>query len=128
MSNLSLPRIRCLGHCLDVLDGRSQRKIGYETTMFDEPEYGRICIRHHNTIIIEYHHGGSIVLRNGGYYSVTTKARLNRMTPFRIDGSNLDCDWEVTTSIDSAKFQNGMHIPYGGSLQEHKRMWFNDSH
>ena len=57
------------------LAGRDRVKLGNNTWL--ENINGGIGVRLHNTIIVWFHEDGKTTLHTGGYYSVTTKDRIN---------------------------------------------------
>ena len=77
------------------LNGRTSRKLDHNTYLErctehgfgDNPE-GAVCVRLHSTHIITYRADGATVLRSGGWQTVTTKDRMNKFSPVRINQVN----------------------------------------
>ena len=78
MSNAQFPRIKSFEDAKKYLNGKSERPCGNNTRIIDS---GSIIIRHFATNIITYEVNGKITLRNGGYFTATTKERLNNFIP-----------------------------------------------
>lgn len=110
---------RLTGRC------RERRKVGNNT--YAERRGDRIAIRLHSTDVVTFLPDGSIMLNTGGWYSVTTKDRMNSYLP----GGVWDADWcELGNGPDCAlrgetvdgKFHwHGRHEP--ASLRG--RVWSN---
>lgn len=63
---------------IDALGGRSDRKIGYATALQDRrDDDGSVEIWHHGTPIVRFLPDDSVRVTSGGFYSATTKARIN---------------------------------------------------
>ncbi|HKQ58293.1 MAG TPA: hypothetical protein VJY35_10545 [Candidatus Eisenbacteria bacterium] len=62
---------------LEALNGRDSRIIANNTTLADLG----VCIglRLHSTIVVRFYPDGRISLHTGGWHTVTTKDRLNRV-------------------------------------------------
>jgi hypothetical protein len=75
------------------LTGRTpmRRKIGNNTWL--ERRGDDIAVRLHDTDIVVYHPDGSITLDTGGWFTVTTKARMNEHTEFGV--SSVRGEWQV---------------------------------
>lgn len=81
----------------DALKGRTRRKVAHNTYLevrrtVDQHGYDEIALRFHNTDIVTYRAEG-MYLDNGGWYTATTKDRLNRFTPFNF--YQRDFDWYI---------------------------------
>ena len=61
--------------CREILNGREQKKLAGNTLLY---RYGQLyIIRFHQTDILTFFADGSVIVRNGGYQTTTTKARIN---------------------------------------------------
>jgi len=82
----------------ELLQGRcaQRRKIGNNTWL--ERRGADIAVRLHDTDVVTYHDDGSITLDTGGWFTVTTKDRMNCCTPFSI-GSKRG-EWYVVNDLD----------------------------
>tara|TARA_B110000902_G_C14192459_1_gene544698 strand:- start:487 stop:945 length:459 start_codon:yes stop_codon:yes gene_type:complete len=79
-----------------------KRKLGNNTYLVVRDD-GGFGVRLHNTEVV-IHYEDKIVLDTGGWYSVTTKARMNEYTPFHI--CQKDYDWYV----DDMPYEDNMII------------------
>lgn len=96
-----------------VLTGRckERRKVANNTWLERRSHNGdpddEIAVRLHDTDVVTYRRDGAISLNTGGWFTVTTKARINEFTPFSISSVkgewfvaqrnpnyNTDWDWE----------------------------------
>lgn len=81
MSNLRFAAtIQSLADALKFLDGRTSKRLAYETNVKSH-EDGSASVYHHGTAIITYSLDGTIHGDNGGYHSSTTRNRLHALTP-----------------------------------------------
>lgn len=71
---------------------KERRKVANNTWAERRPN-GDIAIRLHATDVVTYSPDGSITLNTGGWFTVTTKERMNRFTPFGI--SSVKGEWQV---------------------------------
>lgn len=98
---------------LTLLGNRKRKKLAGNTYL-TRGDYGCLTITHHNTDIIKvtYMSGGSLnhswKLNNGGWFSMTTKKRLNQFTPFSIFQTK--GQWYVSMGSDMPpmEYYNGM--------------------
>jgi hypothetical protein len=95
-----------------MLNGRTSRTIANNTTLVDLGADG-IGLRLHATYVVTFRPDGSIVLNSGGWHTVTTKDRLNRIA--RAHGWSIYAkrfDWFVSAP-DGAEFEfeDGFTIP-----------------
>ena len=79
MSVAKMPTIRNYDEALDMLNGRTYKKIGHNTELVNGND-GSIGIRYHNTVIVRYHANGTLTLNTGGYNTVTTFGRMGQIT------------------------------------------------
>lgn len=88
------------------LDGRSSRLIRRDDST--------IAVRYHNTDVVIYHADETITLNTGGWYSVTTKARMCEYTRIRLYSIKgvwyVGGDWKDQSPI----FVDGMTINLDG--------------
>jgi len=71
---------------------KERRKVANNTWAERRPN-GDIAIRLHDTDIVTYSPDGSITLNTGGWFTVTTKERMNRFTTFGV--SSVKGEWQV---------------------------------
>lgn len=112
------------------LGKRDSCKLQYATYARRLPD-GTIEVKQHATVIVTHFPDGSVRLNNGGYFTKTTRDRIEFYSGVRVmggidtrrgDGSEAR-PWEVYTGVDSALYSHRMRIPPDGSLQEHKAAW-----
>ena len=95
-----------------TLNGRSSRTVCNNTRLVDLGD-GDIGLRLHSTTVVTFHPDGSLVLKTGGWHTVTTKDRLNRV--IRAHGWSIfarDRAWYIAhRNGDSVEFEDGYTIP-----------------
>ena len=69
---------------LRELRGQSSRKVAHATYLIRED--GDIHLRYHDTNVITSHEDGTFTLRNGGYFTATTRKRIEEYAPVSITG------------------------------------------
>jgi hypothetical protein len=62
---------------LAVLAGRESVRLGNNTYLEHLNGLQFIGVRLHSTYIVRFHENGTVTLHTGGYYTVTTKERIN---------------------------------------------------
>lgn len=119
MSNISLPNIRSYLDAEKYLNGKSERPCGNNTRIRKEGK--SILIRHFQTDIVEYTIDGFIILNNGGWYSSTTKERLNHFIPRDFYIWQEKGVWTLSNRNlqISCKWKNGITIPPDGSIENY---------
>lgn len=65
---------------LSVLNKRKSRKLANHTYLV-QTSADEIVVRYHATDIITFRYGKSTILNTGGYFTYTTKDRMNRFSP-----------------------------------------------
>lgn len=80
MSRYSGRLPRTYDQAVEMLKGKRARTILNKTTIEQAPE-GVINIVHHFSIIASFAPSGHVALSNAGYGSVSTRDRINAMTP-----------------------------------------------
>ena len=81
MSNLKLPAVTNLSSAWGWLDRNKGDHFAYRTSLRFTNGGCAITVRHHSTDIITYEGDGSITLNSGGWWSSTTRNRMDRLTP-----------------------------------------------
>lgn len=79
MSNAQFPKIHSYEDAINYLGTKKERPCGNNTRI--RKDGNSVFIRHFATDIVEYVSNGIIILDNGGYYTSTTKERLNAFIP-----------------------------------------------
>jgi hypothetical protein len=96
----------------EALNGRDRRKIANNTTLVDLGD-GAIGLRLHTTTVVTFCPDGSLVLNTGGWQTVTTKDRLNRV--IRAHGWSVYADrrvWHIAHRDGAPlEFEDGFTIP-----------------
>lgn len=73
----------------------------------------KIAVRYCWTNVVTYT-PESITLNAGGYYTVTTKKRINDSVPVTVYQKNYD--WLVSTNQGDVAFYSGLRVDYAGNL------------
>lgn len=103
---------------LDAIDWESgpDRKLAHntyrETVRLYQEDYATAypAVRYHATTIIYRKSEGAYVLNSGGYRTVTTKQRLNKLLPGGIQISQRNFEWTVHTRRGDIPFTDGMVV------------------
>jgi hypothetical protein len=99
------------------------RKIGHNTSI-RRVSPTTIAARYHYTDVITYHEDGRITFTTGGWMSVTTKVRLNALSPCQV-WSEGDGDWAIQGPTgDSARFEDGITMDSELTFQNWKEARF----
>lgn len=69
-----------------------------------------IYIKHHETNILALYPDGRVRLSNGGWYSRTTKSRMNSYLPSDVRIFSKNGEWVVELNRKWYEFENGMII------------------
>lgn len=88
------------------------------------PELEAIGVFYHGTCVVRAHPDGSVVLNTGGYYTATTKARINEYSPasvfqdkgvWYVTGRAADggCDHSKAARV---KFYDGIRVDADGRV------------
>lgn len=97
------------------LQGRNQDRRKVENnTYLERRDGGDIAVRLHGTDVVTYHKNGSMTFDTGGFYSVTTKDRMNKYSPFRF--YSVKGRWYVSADGEGVPYVNGMTLTPGESL------------
>lgn len=101
-----------------LLGKRASRRIGHNTRLEDRGAYG-LAVRYHATVIYRMMPDGSIIARTGGYWTVTTLARLNALLPgpWRL-GSNRGVPTLYHSGYPVAPFHGSIIIYPDGAIGE----------
>lgn len=70
-----------------VLGNRDSMRLGNNTYLesyVDGTQIDRICVRLHGTNIVQFFSDGRVTLHTGGYWTVTTKDRINQFISGRV--------------------------------------------
>lgn len=92
--------------CQSMIGKKNKKKLCYKTYLYYYKEEDVFAVRHHNTDILTINRNDWFTYNNGGWYSVTTKSRLNDYGPIRIYQS--DFIWYVYSRDHSFEYENGM--------------------
>lgn len=119
MSNYTALDERLTGRC------KLRRKIANNT--YAERRGEAIAVRLHDTDVVTFHPNGDIQLNTGGWFTVTTKERMNSMLPhgtWEADYCDLDpCPGEYAV-VDGSNHFHGRHVGMSGSVSSHRGEWF----
>jgi hypothetical protein len=95
--------------CRQLLGRRDDLKLGHNTVLSKERWFDYLGgavyrVTLHGNVILRYHADGRVQLFDGGYRSVTTKHRLNRLGPVSVCG--VKGEWYVGLH----PFKSGMTV------------------
>lgn len=74
--------------------GRLERRKVANNTYLERRPSGDIAVKLHATDVVTYHDDGTFSLQTGGWYSVTTKERMNRFMPL-FDVASRRGQWKI---------------------------------
>lgn len=97
----------------EFLGNKQERPIKNNTRMYRQTD-GSIAIYYHGTKIVEYYQDGCTMLRNGSYYTSTTKERLNYYSKAHIVQRRYR--WFINPNTQNIEFVNGITIDENGSV------------
>lgn len=86
---------------------RQSRKVGNNTYAEILPN-GSVGIMLHSTYVVTIHEDNTYTLRNGGWYSPTTKDRMNKYIPGYV--RQVKGEWNVHTNGKVFPYIEGMTI------------------
>ena len=93
MAVANIKTFKSYADALAFLDGKSSVKIGHNTTL-ENGNDGSVGIRYHDTVIVRYRADGSVTFDTGGWDTMTTLGRMNKVAShfgYRISRKN----WET---------------------------------
>jgi hypothetical protein len=103
--------------------GSDSKKLGNNAYLTQDRDYGDVIysVRYHNTDILTFWPDGRIGVNNGGFFTVTTKARLNEYGPisfyqrrgtwyFMHDGREHQFDGILSIHADGSIVQDGATV------------------
>jgi hypothetical protein len=95
-----------------VLNGKDSRKIAHATWLerIDGFTCDVIAVRYHSTNIILYYADGRTVVRNGGYYTATTKKRINKYSNANVYQKNYVWYLFDKETQQSVEFRDGVEV------------------
>lgn len=76
--------MRTFNDALAKLNGRTTRRLEATATTVERIDTDEIGVRYHNTFVVRYFRNGSVTIHTGGWYTATTKRRINAYSPARI--------------------------------------------
>lgn len=95
------------------LKGKRKHVLSGRATYAAQTSENEISLYHHDTCIMIAHKDGTTTIRNGGWFTVTTKERINRYLP---DGSRMyqkDWKWFLIYPPQMPEFA-GQHVEFDG--------------
>ena len=104
MSVAKMPTIRNFDEALDMLNGRTYKKIGNNTELVYDGK-DSVGVRYHNTVIVRFHQNGALELDCNGWTTMTTLGRMHQFAihkGFGVGRSN----WKTTATRLSWKITN----------------------
>lgn len=106
-----------------------RRPANYDDGIEDDDD--EIAVRLHDTDIVTFRRDGAISLNTGGWFTVTTKERMNRFSPFGI--GSVKGEWQVSLrnpDYDSSRYDPdtnpywGLTVPYRDHMTWHHGEWY----
>lgn len=103
--------------CKELKLRNGQRKLENNTYLI-QLDNGDFGVRLHNTIVVTIHADNTFTLNNGGFYSVTSKDRINGYSPARLGQEKFV--WYLFTgeglgwSKEKVPYENGIRIDING--------------
>ena len=117
MSNLNTSRIpKSYLECEKTLGSKEKTKVAHNTwLLMEELEHDGIVymVKYHNTVIAFFYSSGCIGISNGGYYTATTKNRLNAILNqhgYNIDQINYTWYIRNTTTQERRQFNRSCYL------------------
>lgn len=103
---------KTFAECAKFLNKKDKRKIGNNTELVKHERYFTIDL-HFNSIVYIYS-DDSIMLSTGGFWSKTTRERLNHFSPYKIFQQM--GNWFIKTPEGTKNFISGMIITKDGKI------------
>lgn len=103
---------KTFAECDKFLNGKNKRKIGNNTELVKHKNHFTIDL-HFNSIVYIYN-DDSIMLTTGGFWSATTKERLNHFSPYIIYQKM--GNWFMDIPEGTKSFISGMIITKDGRI------------
>lgn len=100
---------------MDGIDNIKARVIAPNTVEYSKSDGTRV-IRFHNTDILIFTVSGTITINSGGWYTLTTKARLNFFLPFDMHVTQRKGMWYLHHNGQSYIYKDGMRILKSGTV------------
>lgn len=91
---------------------KGEKKIGNNTYL--RRVDGGIAVRLHATDVVTIHPDGSYTLNTGGWWTVTTKERINAYSPARL--SQRRGEWYLLTPAGEVKYWDGVRVDGAGNV------------
>lgn len=100
------------------LTGRCSKSRKVANNTYAERRGDDIAIRLHATDVVTFHRDGTITLNTGGWYTVTTKARINDYLPGGVALASIKGRWYLRyfNGRDMVPFNDGMRIDFDGRV------------
>jgi hypothetical protein len=114
--------VTSFGAAENFLGGKDWRAIGHNTAIIRRSET-TIAVLFHSTDVVTFHLDGRVTFNTGGWESVTTKVRMNALSPCSVwsEGGT----WAIMgPSGDSARFEDGVTLDAAGTFQNWKEARF----
>jgi hypothetical protein len=102
----------------DYLGRKADRPLTGRATRIIRRDASSIAIRYQSTDVVTYHADGTITLQNGGWNTVTTRARFREYTRARVWTSKGECYVSMGFETAPSLFYDGMRIDAEGKPLE----------
>jgi hypothetical protein len=103
-----------------ILNGKTTKKVANNTYLIWT--FSCICLVFHKTIILSFYEN-KILYNTGGYFTNSTKDRLNRFGLQSIKIYKQDFSWYFTYRGKQMVFLNGMIFNYNGTYLNKEEQW-----
>jgi len=99
--------MKTYNEALKVLNGRKSKRLPKTATTLRMLDNGDIGLEYHSTIVVTYFKDGGYKLENGGWFTMTTKKRMNDFTTLRV--TQKKGQW----TVNGYEYKNGMILMNG---------------
>lgn len=102
----------------DLTAKTGSRKVAHETWLKRDAVTDDVHVRYHSTAVVTIHEDDTYTLRTGGWFTKTTKKRIEDFSPVWIHGKTepyADGEWMVhSVGAAPVEFEEGMRVDWSG--------------
>jgi hypothetical protein len=109
MAKFYCPPFTSFSEANQILGNRTQKKIANNTLLVRLNE-NEIAVRLHYTDVVTFLRDGKIRLNSGGFWTATTKERINHCLNFGFRVYQQDFNWYLRTPLGFQPFTDGMEF------------------
>jgi hypothetical protein len=99
--------MKTYNEALKVLNGRKSKRLPKTATTLRMLDNGDIGLEYHSTIVVTYFKDGGYKLDNGGWFTMTTKKRMNDFTDLVV------CQSKGKWYVNGYDYHNGIELRRG---------------